>query len=68
MLGNHPNLYCDLSSMTNVESRLRNWLAADGGVHRADREGRVLFPKMREVYEAFPDRFMIGMDVATHLA
>jgi hypothetical protein len=24
----------------------------------------VLFPEMREVYEAFPDRFMIGMDIA----
>ena len=23
-----------------------------------------LFPEMREVYEAFPDRFMIGMDVS----
>ena len=27
-------------------------------------ENGKLFPEMREVYEAFPDRFMLGMDVA----
>jgi len=63
-LGNHPNLYCDLSSMTNVGKSGYGIAGADGGVHRADREGRGAVSKMREVYEAFPDRFMIGMDVA----
>ena len=27
-------------------------------------EGGVLFPEMKALYEQFPDRFMLGMDVA----
>lgn len=65
MLENHPNLNCDLASMTNVGKsgygigwpRMEEYTALI-------EKGGVLFPEMREVYETFPNRFMIGMDVA----
>jgi len=65
MLGNHPNLYCDLSSMTNAGKSGYGigWPRMEEYTALIEKDG-VLFPKMREVYEAFPDRFMIGMDVA----
>ncbi len=65
MLKNHPNLYCDLASMTNVGKRGYGigWPRMEE-YNTLIEENGVLFPKMREAYEAFPDRFMIGMDVA----
>lgn len=65
MLENHPNLYCDLANMTNVgESGYGiGWPRMEEYNALIEKNG-VLFPEMREVYEAFPDRFMIGMDVA----
>jgi len=65
MLKNHPNLYCDLASMTNVGGRGYGigWPRMEEYTSLIEENG-VLFPVMREVYEAFPDRFMIGMDVA----
>ena len=65
MLENHPNLYCDLASMTNVGKRGYGigWPRMEEYNALIEKNG-VLFPEMREVYEAFPDRFMIGMDVA----
>lgn len=65
MLENHPNLYCDLASMTNVGGSGYGigWPRMEDYTALIEENG-VLFPEMREVYEAFPDRFMIGMDVA----
>ena len=65
MLENHPNLYCDLASMTNVGKSGYGigWPRMEEYSSLIEKNG-VLFPEMREVYEAFPDRFMIGMDVA----
>ncbi len=65
MLENHANLYCDLASMTNVGKRGYGigWPRMEEYNALIEKNG-VLFPEMREVYEAFPDRFMIGMDVA----
>ncbi|MDQ1331155.1 MAG: Amidohydro-rel protein [Thermodesulfobacteriota bacterium] len=65
MLENHPNLYCDLSGMTNVgESGYgTGWPRMEEYTALIEKNG-ALFPDMREIYEAFPDRFMIGMDVA----
>ena len=65
MLENHPNLYGDLAGMTNVgESGYGiGWPRMEEYTALIEKNG-VLFPEMREVYEAFPDRFMIGMDVA----
>jgi len=65
MLENHPNLYCDLASMTNVGKSGYGigWPRMEEYSALIEKNG-VLFPEMREVYETFPDRFMIGMDVA----
>jgi dienelactone hydrolase len=65
MLAEHPNLYCDLAAMTNVGKRGYGigWPRMEEYNALIEKNG-VLFPEMREVYEAFPDRFMIGMDVA----
>jgi hypothetical protein len=65
MLANHPNLYCDLASMTNVGKRGYGvgWPRMEEYNALIEQDG-VLFPAMRELYEAFPDRFMLGMDVA----
>ena len=65
MLENHPNLYCDLACMINVGKRGYGigWPRMEEYNALIEKNG-VLFPEMREVYEAFPDRFMIGMDVA----
>jgi Tat protein secretion system quality control protein TatD with DNase activity len=40
MLENHPNLYCDLASMTNVGRSGYGLAGADGGIQHADREER----------------------------
>lgn len=65
MLETHPNLYGDLACMTNVgESGYgTGWPRMEEYTAIIEKNG-VLFPEMRELYEAFPDRFMIGMDVA----
>ncbi len=65
MLEIHPNLYCDLATMTNVGTSGYGigWPRMEEYTALIEKNG-VLFPEMREVYEAFPDRFMIGMDVA----
>jgi len=65
MLENHPNLYGDLAGMTNVgESGYgTGWPRMEEYTALIEKNS-VLFPDMRELYEAFPDRFMIGMDVA----
>lgn len=65
MLEKHPNLYCDLASMTNVRRSGYGigWPRMEKYTALIEKNG-VLFPEMREVYETFPDRFMIGMDVA----
>lgn len=65
MLEKHPNLYCDLASMTNVGKSGYGigWPRMEEYTALIENNG-VLFPEMRKVYEAFPDRFIIGMDVA----
>lgn len=65
MLENHPNLYGDLAAMTNVGERGYGigWPRMEEYTALIEKNG-VLFQEMREIYEAFPDRFMIGMDVA----
>jgi hypothetical protein len=65
MLTNHPNLFCDLASMTNVGRTGYGigWPRMEAYTALIEEDGE-LFPSMLEVYESFPDRFMIGMDVA----
>lgn len=65
MLENHPNLYCDMACMTNVGKRGYGigWPRMEEYNSLIEKNG-VLFPEMHELYENFPERFMIGMDVA----
>ena len=65
MLEKHPNLYCDLAGMTNVGNSGygTGWPRMEAYTALVEENG-ILFSQMRELYEAFPDRFMIGMDVA----
>lgn len=65
MLENHPNLFCDLSSMTNVgESGYGTGWPRMEEYNALIEQNGVIFPEMLEIYEAFPDRFTIGTDVA----
>jgi Tat protein secretion system quality control protein TatD with DNase activity len=65
MLENHRNLYCDLAGMTNVgkSGYGTGWPRMEVYTALIEQEG-VLFPEMSELFESFPDRFMIGTDVA----
>jgi len=65
MMENHPNLYGDLAGMTNVEeARYGNGLPRMEEYTALIEKNGAIFPEMRELYEAFPERFMLGMDVA----
>lgn len=65
MLFRHSNLWCDLGGMTNVgqinygtgRPRMAEFTSL------MEQDG-VLLPEMKALYEEFPDRFMLGMDVA----
>ena len=65
MLARHSNLFCDIAGMANVGRRGYGigWPRMEEFTALVERDG-VLFPEMKELYEEFPDRFMIGMDVA----
>jgi predicted TIM-barrel fold metal-dependent hydrolase len=65
MLTRHPNLSCDLAGMTNVGTRGygTGWPRMEEFTALIEQNG-VLFADMKELYEDFPDRFMLGMDVA----
>ncbi len=67
-----PNLMCDLGHMFNGPRTQggygKGWPRKTPWVHLVqDDAGRIL-PEMKQLFEAFPDRFMIGTDTAhTHL-
>ena len=65
MLTRHPNLFCDLANMTNVGTTGygTGWPRMEEFTALIEQDG-VLFPEMKALYEEFPDRFMLGMDVA----
>jgi predicted TIM-barrel fold metal-dependent hydrolase len=65
MLARHPNLFCDLAGMTNVGATGYGigWPRMEEFSALIEQDG-VLFPDMKALYEEFPDRFMLGMDVA----
>jgi len=65
MLIRHPNLFCDLGGMTNIGNTGYGigWPRMEAFSALVEQNG-VLFPDMKVLYEEFPDRFMIGMDVA----
>lgn len=65
MLARHPNLFCDLAGMTNVGTigYGTGWPWMEEFTALIEQDG-VLYPDMKALYEEFPDRFMLGMDVA----
>lgn len=65
MLTRHPNLFCDLANMTNVGTTGYGigWPRREEFTALIE-QGGVLLPDMKSLYEEFPDRFMLGMDVA----
>jgi hypothetical protein len=63
-----PNLMCDLGHMFNGPHTQggygKYWPRKTPSVHLVqDDAGRIL-PEMKQLFEAFPDRFMIGTDTA----
>lgn len=63
-----PNLMCDLGHMFNGPRTFagygKGWPRKTAWIHLVqDDEGRVS-PEMKALFEAFPDRFMIGTDTA----
>lgn len=64
LLSRFQNLFCDLGGMTNVTTGYGSgWPRKEEFTALIERSG-VLFPEMKSLYEEFPDRFMVGMDVA----
>jgi predicted TIM-barrel fold metal-dependent hydrolase len=65
MLARHPNLFCDLAAMTNVGTTGygTGWPRMEEFTALIEQDG-VLFADMKALYEEFPDRFILGMDVA----
>ena len=64
LLSRFQNLFCDLGGMTNVATGYGSgWPRREEFTSLIERDG-VLFPEMKSLYEEFPDRFMVGTDVA----
>ena len=65
LLSHFPNLFCDLGNMTNTPpgGYGSGWPRKEEFTSLIERDG-VLLPEMKSLYEEFPDRFMVGMDVA----
>jgi len=61
----YPNLMCDLGCMANAYGYGTGWPAGRSRHITVVqyRDGRIN-PKMRNLFETFPDRFMIGTDIA----
>lgn len=64
LLINYSNLYCDLGGMTNTRpfGYGTNWPRSTPWVFPIENGRGSLFPEMKELFEQFPDRFMVGMD------
>ena len=64
MLSRHQNLFCDLGGMTSeTKGYGTGWPRKEEFTALIEQSG-VLFPEIRSLYEEFPDRFMVAMDVA----
>lgn len=65
VLARFANLFCDLASMTNVGATGYGigWPRMEEFTSLIEQDG-ALFSEMKALYEEFPDRFMLGMDVA----
>jgi Tat protein secretion system quality control protein TatD with DNase activity len=63
LLVSHPNLYCDLSNMTNTGGYGSGWPRAENFTHQFEAKGIFHEPYKKLILD-FPDRFFVGMDVA----
>lgn len=67
MLTKHSNLMCDLAGMVNFAPRGvgygTGWPRKEVYTALMEENGR-FFPEMQAVYQDFPDRFVIGTDIA----
>lgn len=65
LLARYPNLLCDLGGMiaTPDSGYGHYWPRKTPWTHLIEAGGR-LFPEMKELYETFPDRFLLGTDAA----
>ncbi len=65
LLSSYPNLFCDLGGMTYT--RLfeygAGWPRRMPWTFLIENGWAYLFHEMKELFEQFPDRFMVGMDV-----
>ncbi|MDI6744961.1 MAG: TatD family hydrolase [Thermodesulfovibrionales bacterium] len=64
LLSRFPNLFCDLGGMTNVTTGYGSGFPRKEEFTSLIERSGVLFPEMKSLYEEFPDRFMVGTDVA----
>jgi hypothetical protein len=63
LLRGHLNLYCDLGAMTNIEGYGAGWPRAMPWTALVDDVTGQLSEEMKDLFEEYPDRFMVGMDV-----
>ena len=63
LLVSHPNLYCDLSNMTNTGGYGSGWPRAEEFTYKFETKGIFHEPYKKLILD-FPDRFFVGMDVA----
>lgn len=62
LLKAHTNLFCDLGGMGNVSSYGTGWPRTMPWTALVDDPSGELNPEMRQLFEDFSDRFMVGMD------
>jgi predicted TIM-barrel fold metal-dependent hydrolase len=65
LLGDYPNLHCDLGGMTFTQpfGYGAGWPHFAASTFRIEDGSGRLLPDMKSLFERFPDRFMLGMDV-----
>jgi len=66
LLSRYPNLYADLSAMmyTQGEGYGSYWPRRTPWMHLIADCWGTLYPEMKALFEAFPDRFLVGTDTA----
>jgi hypothetical protein len=64
LLNAHSNLYCDLGGMTDTRpfGYGTSWPRSTPWTFPIENGRGSLLPGMKELFEQFPDRFMVGMD------
>jgi hypothetical protein len=67
-LTQYPNLRCDLGHMFNGPYTKggygKYWPRKTPWIHLVQDDGGKIIPEMKSLFEAFPDKFVIGTDVA----